>query len=357
MKDNNRKNGIIVLIAIVAVSILASVLGFIRDSRAESAGAAVSEKTVDTASDASTAILKHMLSSSAASSKKNAPKHKSGKPYVARLFITGTIEESNQTYDQKWLLDTVDALKKDEDNKGIILFIDSPGGAVYQADELYLKLLDYGEKKPVYAYLASMAASGGYYIACSAKHIVANRNTLTGSIGVIAGQFLDITELMEKYGVKSETIHAGRNKNMGNLNEPVTDEQRQIMQSVADECYEQFTGIVAERRKLPKEKVLELADGRIYTAKQAKNNGLIDDVQPWEDMLISFFNAESEGNEYQVIDYKYEGSSSFYNYLWGMSGASLPFGKSASGLPEAVENVINPKVPYPAYLYEAGTAR
>ena len=89
--------------------------------------------------------------------------------------------------------------------------------------------------KKVYAYLGSMAASGGYYIACASDKIFANRNTLTGSIGVIAGQFIDITEFLEDHGIHYETVHAGRNKNMGNYNEPLNEEQRQIMQSIADE--------------------------------------------------------------------------------------------------------------------------
>ena len=280
--------------------------------------------------------------------------HLPGQKYIARLYIEGTIQEANSTYNQDWLLETIEELADDPFNKGIILNVNSPGGTVYEADELYLALLKYrGKNKPVYAYFESMAASGGYYIACAATKIVANRNTLTGSIGVIAGQSLDLTGLMENYGVKSETIHAGKNKNMGNYNEPMTDEQRQILQSIADECYEQFTEIVANARKMSIDKVQELADGRVYTAKQALSAGLVDSIGSFDDAEKLMEEKEFEGEDYMVEDYKYERYPNFYDYLYGLSSKIVP-GKAESitGLPEAVEKVIDPEVKYPAFIYE-----
>lgn len=271
--------------------------------------------------------------------------------YIAKLYITGTITESGDSYNQKWLLDTIDELEDDEDNKGIILFIDSPGGGVYEADEAYLRLMEYRKSKPVYAYMGSLAASGGYYIACASSYVMANRNTLTGSIGVIAGEFLDLTGLMQKYGVKSETIHAGRNKNMGNYNEPVTDEQRQIMQSVADECYEQFTGIVAESRSMSKAAVEELADGRIYTAQQAKRNGLIDAIGTWDELVRLMEEKEFGGTEYDIEDYSYERQDSFYRYLLGTVSHVADKLSASAALPEPIEKIISPGIPFPAYYF------
>ena len=131
---------------------------------------------------------------------------------------------------QPTFLQQFPTLEEKKDVVGIIVYINSPGGAVFESDEVYEALLRYKEKtkKPVYAYFASLAASGGYYIGCAADKIIANRNTLTGSIGVIAGRFVDLTELMAKYGIKSKTIHAGRNKIMGSFDEPATEEQKQI---------------------------------------------------------------------------------------------------------------------------------
>lgn len=205
------------------------------------------------------------------------------KPYIAVVSIKGAIQEAGNDYNQRWLLDTIKALEEDEKNKGILLFIDSPGGTVYHADEAYLALLDYKSSgKNIYAYLGSMAASGGYYIACAADKIYANRNTLTGSIGVISANTVDATGLLEKLGIKSTTIHAGKNKNMLSYNEPFTDEQREIMQALADEAYGQFTQIVSESRGINIERTKELADGRVYSAQQAKENGLVDEICTFE---------------------------------------------------------------------------
>ncbi len=240
------------------------------------------------------------------------------KEYIAAIHIEGVIESKNNTYDQKWLLETIDNLAKDSFNIGIFLLIDSPGGGVYEADEVYLSLLDYKNStgRPIYAYMQTLAASGGYYIACAADKIIANRNTLTGSIGVIAGSSVDISELLKKYGIKYNTITAGKNKNMGNLNEPMTEEQKSIMQSIADECYEQFTSIVAESRNLDIDIVKTLADGRIYTAKQALSNGLIDQISRWNE-AVETFSADCTGgtSDFEIVDYKPEFEKKFLDYL------------------------------------------
>ncbi|MCQ2583572.1 MAG: signal peptide peptidase SppA [Treponema sp.] len=255
--------------------------------------------------------------------KTNQKKNKNNSEFIAAIYIEGEIEELNYTYDQKWLLNTIKELKEDEKNLGIALFINSPGGAVYEADEVYLALKDYKkEGKKIYTYMGALAASGGYYISCASNKIYANRNTLTGSIGVISGQVLDATDMMDKIGLKSETIHAGRNKNMGNFNEPISDEQRAILQGIADECYDQFTGIVADDRKIPLEKVKELADGRIYTAKQALELKLIDKIDSWDNMISDFKKNELNKEECEVIDYKVNRQRSLSD-LFGYSAKAI----------------------------------
>ena len=280
--------------------------------------------------------------------------HKHSGNYIAKLCIQGVIENSNDSYNQEWILDTIEELSEDENNVGLILYLSTPGGGVYEADEVYLKLLEYKKQKPLYAYMGPLAASGGYYIACAADYIMANRNTLTGSIGVIAGQSVDLTGLMEKAGIKSTTIHAGANKNMGNYNEPLSQEQQDILQSIADECYEQFTDIVARERSLKKNDVLRLADGRIYTAKQAKENGLIDAIGSWDDVVNHMEAEQFNYDDVYVEEYKYEPEYNFYRML---RGAAEDFKKTAAAgtaLPEAVENAVKQKTPYPAYYYDAG---
>lgn len=228
------------------------------------------------------------------------------KQYIAVLNVRGVIQERGLEYNQHWILSTIETLKKDSKNAGILLFIDSPGGTVYHSDETYLALLNYkASGKKVYAYFGSMAASGGYYIGCSAEKIFANRNCLTGSIGVISGSAVDATELLEKMGIKSYTIHTGRNKNMLNFNEKATDEQIEIMQSLADEAYEQFTSIVALSRHMNIEEVKKIADGRIYSALQAQKNGLVDEVMTFE-QAIEQIKKEMELPELDFKGYKYE---------------------------------------------------
>ena len=174
---------------------------------------------------------------------------------------------------------------ENEYNKGILLYIDSPGGAIYESDELYLKLMRYREKtgRPVRAYLASEACSGGYYVAMAADHLTANRNGLVGSIGVIV-TVEDYSEMLKDMGISEINFVSGENKTMSYGSEALTEEQTAIYQAMVDESYEQFVDIVAEGRGMTEERVKELADGRFYTAKQALENGLVDEIAVYEDM-------------------------------------------------------------------------
>lgn len=232
--------------------------------------------------------------------------------YIAIVNVVGTITAAGDTYNQQWFLDTIDELADDPANQGILLYIDSPGGTVYESDEAYLKLMAYKQYtgRPIYAAIAHQGTSGAYYIAAAADEIYANRNSLTGSIGVIMGSAVDMTQLMDKLGIKMTTFHAGANKNMLSIDEPVTDEQAAIMQSILDESYEQFVSIVAESRNMSLETVHALADGRIYTAWQAAANGLIDGICPYEDALRKL--ADDTGVSYRnIYTYSYEEDRSF----------------------------------------------
>lgn len=273
--------------------------------------------------------------------------------FIAALYIEGTISEANNSYNQKWLLSTIEALKKNEKNAGLALFINSPGGAVYQADEVYLALQDYKTtKRPIYVYQGPMAASGGYYISCAGNKIYANRNTLTGSIGVIMGDSYDLTGLFEKLGIKSTTIHSGENKNMMNFNEPFTEEQQEIMQAICDECYEQFVSIVSNNRGIQFFTCRDLCDGRIYTAKQALDLRLIDAIDSWDNMLRDL--AENELNKpgIKVKNYKYQKKQTVYDMITGKV-REYENAKAAAqlGVPEAVIETMNSENRFiPMYL-------
>jgi len=237
---------------------------------------------------------------------------------IAVLDIVGTISENDgYTYDQQYLLDSVAEITADKHNKGLILHIDSPGGAVYQIDELYLKLMDYKKQtgRPIYAAMESYAASGGYYEACAADAIYANRNTITGSIGVIMGEFVDLSDLLDQLGVDVSYITSGPNKSMGNSYQPLTDEQKAIYQSICDEYYGRFVDIVAQGRNMDEATVRKLADGRVYTATQALEHGLIDGVESFDETL-SRMTDDLGYASISVQYYSYAAPSSLLDYLY-----------------------------------------
>lgn len=265
------------------------------------------------------------------------------KNFIAALYIEGTIAEANQSYNQKWLMSTINSLKNNDKNVALAIYINSPGGAVYQADEVYLALQDYRTTgRPVYVYQGAMAASGGYYISCAGNKIYANRNTLTGCIGVLMGSSFDMTGLFEKLGIKSETIHSGKNKNMFNYNEPVTDEQRAIMQSMCDECYAQFVSIVSKSRGIQYDACCNLSDGRLYSAKQALENRLIDAIDSWDNMLRELAENELKMPGIKVNTYKYQRKQSVYDMLTGKA-LEIENAKAAAqlGVPVDVMKSIN----------------
>lgn len=237
-------------------------------------------------------IVKDMFSSVSGDSNIELP----NKDFVGVINIEGEIGASSSnsltsdsTYNHDFYLKYIEKMEKSDKNKGILLYVDSPGGAVYESDEMYLKLMEYKEKtkRPIWAYFASQACSGGYYISMAADKIYANRNCWTGSIGVIVS-LTNCKKLYDKLGIKEIDITSGKNKAMGSQGLELTKEQRGILQSLVDEAYDQFVGIVADGRKMDKSAVKKIADGRIYSAKQAKEINLVDEVGSLKDEKKAF---------------------------------------------------------------------
>ncbi len=270
--------------------------------------------------------------------------------YVACLHIEGIIEQKNDTYDQLWLLQTIEGLKNDKKNAGILLDVDSPGGSVFETDEVYLALENYKNVtgRPVWAYFESLAASGGYYMSCAADFIAANRNTWTGSIGVIAGQSIDASQFLEEHGIKITTVTAGKNKNMGSISSPLTDEQKEILQSLADEAYDQFTGIVAQSRKMNIDQVKKLADGRVYSAKQALEAGLIDCITDFDDTWYKMQDSLKEAKNPALIHYRPKEEFSIVKYLQ----SSFNLIKPSAAEEKILSAVSHPEMSYLAYYWE-----
>lgn len=213
--------------------------------------------------------------------------------YVETIKIEGTITSDNATsygvpigYQHSWTLNSIKNMIEDENNKGIILYINSGGGGVYESDELYLTLKDYKEKtgRPIYAYYAQSAASGALYVSMAADEIYANRMTTTGSIGVRMTSY-NAKEFMDKLGIKEITVASGENKNMLSPTSETTDEHIQIVKDMIDESYDVFVKIISDERGIPLDNVKEMADGRIYTSSQALELNLIDAISTYDDFM------------------------------------------------------------------------
>jgi len=199
---------------------------------------------------------------------------------IAVVKIEGVILDSK---------DIIEELREHRENKSvkaIMLRIDSPGGAVAPSQEIYTEVLnirDEGKKKIVTS-MGSVAASGGYYIASASDRIVANPGSVTGSIGVIL-ELANVSGLMKKVGVESVVIKSGKFKDVGSLFRTMTPEERELLQGVIDDTYDQFVDAVAAGRGINKEDLLPIADGRVFTGRQAKKLGLVDDLGSMQDAI------------------------------------------------------------------------
>ena len=199
---------------------------------------------------------------------------------VALVELTGTISSSE---------DIVRQLKKYKENdsvSAIVLRINSPGGGVAATQEIYQEMVRVREAgKTIVASMGSVAASGGYYVACAADTIMANPGTLTGSIGVIL-EFPTAEELFQKIGIRFEVVKSGQFKDIGSPVRTMTDRERKILQELIDDTYDQFVEVVATDRDLDREEVLEVADGRVFSGRQGLEYGLIDVLGDYEDAIL-----------------------------------------------------------------------
>jgi protease-4 len=189
----------------------------------------------------------------------------------------GLIKVEGLITDAKETVENLKTFTEDDTIKAIVIRIDSPGGAVAPSQEIYDQIKEAKKKKKVLISMANLAASGGYYIASQGDKIIANPGTLTGSIGVIM-EIPNVEDLMRKIGIKNDVIKSGLHKDIGSMYRDISPEDRQLLQGLLDDVHEQFIKAVAEGRKMNYEKVKQLADGRIFTGKQAKENGLVDEL-------------------------------------------------------------------------------
>ena len=198
---------------------------------------------------------------------------------VAVVEVEGTI------YDSRRAVKQIKQYGKDSGIKALVMRIDSPGGGVAASQEIYEAVRRFREEgKPVVASMGSVAASGGYYIACGADTVMAAPGTTTGSIGVIV-ELIDVENLLKKIGVRIDVVKSGPYKDTGSPHRSITSEERRYLQSWIDDAFSQFVDRVAAERGMDRREVLKVADGRVFTGRQALESGLVDTLGYFDDAV------------------------------------------------------------------------
>lgn len=229
---------------------------------------------------------------------------------------------------------------KNEHIKGILLRIDSPGGTVASSQEIYDLVLAVRKMgKPVVASMSDLAASGGYYVACACDRIVAEPGTITGSIGVIMNLF-NLQGIEQKLGIQPEVIKSGLFKDIGSPNRPITTAEKQILDALIQDAYDQFVDAVATGRKMDRAAVLKIADGRIYSGRQAKKLGLIDELGGYDQAVLDLQQLAKEHNQSQK-DFKVDEGhgSNMFSALRDLLAANLTHINLLNGIvPESMQS-------------------
>jgi protease-4 len=214
----------------------------------------------------------------------------------------GIIELNGVIMDSKKILKKLDNFDEDDAIKAVVLRLNSPGGSVAPSQEIYEAVKAY--KKPLVVSMSSVAASGAYYIACGAKKVFANPGTITGSIGVIM-EFLNLQKLYEWAKVQRYSVKTGRYKDVGAEYREMTADERALLQNMVDDVLGQFRKAVSTGRKIPLERVVEIADGRIFSGQQAKEAKLVDELGTLQDAVNEAAKeAKIEGKPHVVYSEK-----------------------------------------------------
>ncbi|MCX5845111.1 MAG: signal peptide peptidase SppA [Deltaproteobacteria bacterium] len=214
-----------------------------------------------------------------------------GAAFFLLVYALGSVTEDKQSFSlnnkvgvvkiEGFIGDTHDVVEqmnqfgKDDSIKAVILRIDSPGGGVASSQEIYQAVNDLKKKKKVVASMGSVAASGGYMVACATDKIVANPGTLTGSISAVM-HFANVEELLKKVGLKASVVKSGKFKDIGSPVREMTPDEKALLQDLVDDISDQFIEMVSKDRNIPKENVRKIADGRVFTGRQAHKLGLVD---------------------------------------------------------------------------------
>lgn len=237
---------------------------------------------------------------------------------IGVVTVHGLISDSIEITEQ------LEEFGKDDSIIAVVLRIDSPGGGVAASQEIYDAVIELKKKKKVVASMGSVAASGGLLIACAADKIVANPGTITGSISAIM-QFANFEELLKKIGLKASVVKSGQYKDIGSPLREMLPEEKKIIQDLIDDIYNQFVDVIVRDRKLPREQVVQIADGRVFSGRQAKEYGLVDSLG---DMRFAARLASRLAGKDETYDLVYprEKRISIFDYL--MQSAANQFSQS-----------------------------
>jgi protease-4 len=216
--------------------------------------------------------------------------------HIAKVRVEGTITEDDE------LLERLDQVRKSSAVKGVILTIDSPGGTTAGGEAIFDAVRKLAADKPVVAQVGTLAASAGYMIASAADHIVARQSSIVGSIGVLV-QFPDVTGLMDKLGIKLEEVKSTPLKAEPSPFNPTTEEERAMIRSMILDSYDWFVGLVDERRPMTRSEVVAVADGSIFTGRQALQKKLVDELGG-EDKAKAWLAAKGVDGDLEVVEWK-----------------------------------------------------
>ena len=230
---------------------------------------------------------------------------------VALLTVDGVIQDTGSAssifategYNHQFFMQQLEQVKADDSIKAVVLQVNSPGGGVVESAEIYKEIREIQEEteKPIYVSMGSMAASGGYYISAPADKIFVNKETITGSIGVIM-ESINYGKLAEKYGVDFVTIKSGPYKDIMSPTRDMTDEERNMLQVMLNDSYEDFVDIIEQGRNMTEAEVKKVADGRIVNGRQAIEAGLADDYGFLED-VIQAIQTDNDMEGAEVFEY------------------------------------------------------
>lgn len=245
-----------------------------------------------------------------------------GEDHIARIRIEGTITEDED------LLDTIEQVGKAAHVKGVILTVDSPGGTTVGGEALFNAVRKLAEAKPVVAQVGTLAASAGYMVASAADYIVARHSSIVGSIGVIV-QVPNVSGLMEKIGVQVDEIKSAPLKAEPSPFNPTTEAERQMIQSMVSDSYEWFIDLVEERRPLSRDEIRTLADGAIFTGRQALQRKLVDGLGGVDEAKAQLI-AKGVPADLEIVEWKPRGADDSFifariapQWMKGFSGMDI----------------------------------